>query len=61
MFVGSSVELCIQLITEDDANGQPNEYFITDIQDFRNSLFIYPVHNICSQMKNTAQMNKEGN
>lgn len=56
---GSSVELCLQLITEEDTNGQRSEYFITDIQDFKSGLFIYPIHSICSQMKNTAQTNKE--
>lgn len=57
---GTSVELCLQLVSEEDTNGQQNEYFITDIQDFKNGLFVYPVHSICSQMKNTAQTNKEG-
>lgn len=67
MFAGSpadyssSRELCLQLVAEEDTNGQPNEYFVTDIQDFKNSLYVYPIHRICSQMKNTAQPNKEGN
>ena len=58
---GSSGELCLQLVAEEDTNGQQNKYFVTDIQDFKNGLFIYPIHSICSQMKNTAQTNKEGN
>jgi hypothetical protein len=67
MFAGSpadyssSKELCLQLVAEEDTNGQPNEYFVTDIQDFKNGLYVYPLHRICSQMKNTAQTNKEGN
>lgn len=56
----SSRELCLQLVAEEDTNGQPNEYFVADIQDFKNSLYVYPIHRICSQMKNTAQTNKEG-
>jgi hypothetical protein len=67
MFAGSpadyssSRELCLQLVAEEDTNGQPNEYFVTDIQDFKSGLYVYPLHRICSQMKNTAQTNKEGN
>lgn len=58
---GSSGELCLQLVAEEDTDGQPNKCFVTDIQDFKNGLFIYPIHRVCSQMKNTAQTNKEGN
>jgi hypothetical protein len=42
---GMSVRLPLQFITE-DTNGRPNEYFITDIEDFKNGLFIYPVNRI---------------
>jgi hypothetical protein len=44
---GLPLELSLQFITEEDTNGQPNEYIITDIEDFKNGLFIYPVHRIC--------------
>jgi hypothetical protein len=57
----STGELCLQLVAEEDTNGQPNVYFVTDIQDFKNGLYIYPVHRICSQMKNTSETNKKGN
>ncbi|XP_021929041.1 nardilysin isoform X2 [Zootermopsis nevadensis] len=40
-------ELPLQFIAEEYRNGQPNEYFITDIEDFKNGLFVYPVHRIC--------------
>jgi hypothetical protein len=44
---GSPLELSLQFVTEEDAGGQPNEYFIANIEDFKNGLFIYPVHRIC--------------
>jgi hypothetical protein len=57
----SAGELRLQLVAEEETDGQPNVYFVTDVQDFKNSLYTYPIHRICSQLKNTAQTNKEGN
>ncbi|XP_069674736.1 nardilysin isoform X2 [Periplaneta americana] len=44
---GMPVELPVQFITE-DVNGPSNTVFITDIEHFKNRLYIYPVNRICS-------------
>jgi hypothetical protein len=43
---GLTVELSLQFVAEGDRDGQPKEYFITDIEDFKNGLFIYPIRRI---------------
>jgi hypothetical protein len=40
------VELPLQFIAESETDGRPKEYFITDIEDFKNGLFIYPISRI---------------
>jgi hypothetical protein len=43
---GLTVELSLQFVAEGDTDGQPKEYFITEIEDFKNGLFIYPISRI---------------
>jgi hypothetical protein len=43
---GLAMELPLQFVTERHADGQPKENFITDIEDFKSGLFIYPITKI---------------
>jgi hypothetical protein len=43
---GRAMELPLQFVTEGHTDGQPKKNFITDIEDFKNGLFIYPISRI---------------
>jgi hypothetical protein len=43
---GLTMELPLQFVAEGDTDGHPKKYFITDIEDFKNGLFIYPISRI---------------
>jgi hypothetical protein len=45
---GVTAELPMQFVPEGDTDGQRKQYFITDIEDFKNGLFIYPISRILS-------------
>lgn len=43
---GLTVELSLQFVAEGDTCGHTKKRFITDIEDFKNGLFIYPISRI---------------
>ncbi|PNF37373.1 hypothetical protein B7P43_G17280 [Cryptotermes secundus] len=43
---GLTVELSLQFVAEGDTDGHTKKHFITDIEDFKNGLFIYPISRI---------------